>query len=99
MIRRYQQKTIEAVQYKYPATTEVRKWLGTAFGNEKKARHMNAKGELDILGTDGAAICTAIEGDYIVHGVRADGGFSCMNPTVFFQCWEERLKEQKEAIA
>lgn len=83
--------TIEAIQYVYPASDLLKRWLGNFCGTETKQRHIEAKGELEVLtledGFDARAFHVATDGDYIIKGVQ--GEFYPCKPDIFNMTYEE----------
>ena len=92
-MKQYRKKpvVIEACQYKYPASRELREWLGPAAGDESMARHPHAKGEMRIHtledGRNGDAKHVATHGDWIIKGVQ--GEFYACKPSIFEATYEE----------
>jgi hypothetical protein len=76
---------IEAVQFTYPPTEELRSFVGDHMTNVRKHRHPGAVGEADIVtledGSDGRAKHVATEGDWIIKGVK--GEFYPCKPDIF----------------
>ncbi len=76
---------IEAVQFTYPPTEELRAFVGGHMINVRKKRHPGAVGEADIVtledGSDGRAKHVATEGDWIIKGVK--GEFYPCKPDIF----------------
>jgi hypothetical protein len=92
-MKKYQKKPviIEAIQYTYPATQDLKNWMGASVGTESKARHMYAKGELEIVGLedghDSRCKHIATEGDYIIKGIK--GEFYACKPEIFIACYQK----------
>jgi len=90
-ITKYRNKPveIEAVQYRY-GDPAAREFLDHAAGNESKARHPDAKGEIEIVtledGHDRRAKHVATEGDWIIKGVK--GEFYACKPDIFAATYE-----------
>jgi hypothetical protein len=86
-MKQYRKKpvVIEACQYKYPASKELREWLGPSAGQEMAERHPGGKCELEILtledGHDHRAKHVATDGDWIIRGVI--GEFYACKPDIF----------------
>ncbi|WP_209015557.1 hypothetical protein, partial [Roseibium sp. RKSG952] len=81
---------IEAVQFTYPPTDELKEFGGVHLKNLRKARHPGAKAEVDIItledGSDGRAKHVATEGDWIIKGVKGEL-YSC-KPDIFEATYE-----------
>lgn len=81
---------IEAVQFTYPPTDELSSFAGNHLRNFRKARHPDAKAEVDIVtledGSDGRAKHVATEGDWIIRGVQ--GEFYACKPDIFEATYE-----------
>jgi hypothetical protein len=92
-MQKYQKKPviIEACQYTYPATHSLKEWMGNSAGKESKARHLDAKGELEIFeledGRDGRCKHVATEGDYIIQGLK--GEFYACKPDIFNDSYQQ----------
>lgn len=87
-MRKYRKKpvVIEADQFQFPASQELKDWLGQAYGDEVH----NGKWELTILtledGADGRARHVATDGDWIIRGVK--GEFYACKPDIFDATYE-----------
>lgn len=92
-MRQFQKKpvVVEAVVYTYPASPELKAWLGPYAGPEQKSRHMDAKGELVVYTLeDGQGLQsrhTATEGDWIIKGIA--GEFYPCKPEIFAATYSE----------
>lgn len=83
MQTKYRKKpvVIEAMQFTYPPTDEFMAWFGQP-ARMTKARHPDAKAELEVMtledGADARAKHVATEGDWIIRGrldhPRREGG-------------------------
>ncbi len=89
---------IEAVQFVYTeeGIQRLRDFCGDAVGHFAKARHPDAKAEIEI-GTleDGVHLTVkhiATEGDWIIKGVQ--GEFYPCKPDIFEQTYEEVTDEE-----
>ena len=82
---------IEAMQFTYPPSAALVKWVGPYMKNVRKNRHPNAVGEADLItledGSDGRAKHVATEGDWIIKGVH--GEFYACKPDIFAKTYEE----------
>lgn len=91
-MKQYRKKpvVIEAMQYHYPATSELLEWMGSSAGDERKDRHPGAIGELEMKtledGSDGRAIHVATDADFIIKGVH--GEFYACKPDIFHKTYE-----------
>lgn len=92
-MRKFRKKPveIEAEQYTYPASAELRAWMGASAGIEIKDRHIFAKGEMQVHtledGHAGQVAHIATEGDWIIKGVH--GEFYAVKPDIFAVTYEE----------
>ncbi len=81
---------IEAVQFTYPPTDELREFGGESLINYRKERHPGALAEVDIVtledGSDGRAKHVGTEGDWIIKGVQ--GEFYACKPDIFEATYE-----------
>ena len=81
---------IEAVEFVYPVSDELRQFLGQSMGTIKKARHAEAKAELEIYTLEDGELLRAkhiaTEGDFIIKGVQ--GEFYPCKPDIFKQTYE-----------
>ena len=81
---------IEAMQFFYPPSAELREWCGASLGSYSKARHPDAKGEVEVLtledGHDNRVKHVATDGDWIIKGVR--GEFYPCKPDIFEKTYE-----------
>ncbi len=81
---------IEAKKYTYPASIEIRSWLGASGGKEYAERHPGGRREIEILtledGHDGRAKHVATDGDWIIRGVK--GEFYACTPDIFEATYE-----------
>ena len=84
--------TIEAVQFEYSKDKidELKLFMGAAMGNVSKARHPNAKGEMEVATLEDGNVLTvkhiATEGDWIIKGVQ--GEFYACKPDIFEATYE-----------
>lgn len=81
---------IEAMQFTYPPSDDFIKWFGHS-ARITKARHPNAKAELEVStledGADGRAKHVATEGDWIIRGVQGEL-YPC-KPDIFEATYEK----------
>lgn len=84
---------IEAVQFVYSeeGINQLKEFCGSSIGNFFKARHPDAKGEIEI-GTleDGVHLTVkhiATEGDWIIKGIQ--GEFYACKPDIFESTYEQ----------
>ncbi len=93
-MRLYRKKpvVIEAKKFVYDIETmnDLRCWMGDCIGLIKKARHPDAKAEMEV-GTleDGVNLTVkhiATEGDFIIKGVH--GEFYACKPDIFWETYE-----------
>lgn len=81
---------IDAVEFTYPPTEELLKFCGDSISKIRKARHMHALGEADIItledGKAGQCKHIATEGDFIIRGVA--GEFYPCKPGIFEKTYE-----------
>lgn len=91
MQTKYRKKpvVIEAMQFTYPPTDEFMAWFGQP-SRMTKARHPDAKAELEVLtledGNDSRAKHVATEGDWIIRGVQGEL-YPC-KPDIFAATYE-----------
>ena len=84
---------IEAVKFAYNeyGLADLHEFCGDALGEIKKARHLDAKGEAQILTLeDGQYLKVAhiaTEGDWIIKGIQ--GEFYACKPDIFEATYEE----------
>lgn len=92
MVKKFCKKPIvvEAMEYKYPASQEMREWMGKVAGTERCARHIGAIGELHVYtledGAKGQAKHIASSGDWIIKGIA--GEFYPCKPNIFQSTYE-----------
>ena len=94
LIGKYRKKpvVVEVMQFEYnqDSIEELRKWAGDAIGKVGKARHPDAKAEMEIRtledGTHFKVKHIATEGDYIIKGVQ--GEFYACKPRIFEETYE-----------
>ena len=99
-IRRKSWGTYEAVQFVYTdeGIASLVAFCGAALGRIKKARHMGALAEAEIVtledGCDKRVMHVATEGDWIVKGVQ--GEFYPVKPDIFNEIYEKVVMNKKE---
>lgn len=81
---------IEAVEFTYPVSEELKKFLGNNLGRVSKNRHPEAKAEAEIKTLEDGCNLTvkhiATEGDYIIKGVQ--GEYYACKPDIFFKTYD-----------
>ncbi len=83
---------VEVMQFEYntDSVLSLRQWAGDAIGAVSKARHPDAKAELEIRTLEDGTHLTvkhiATEGDYIIKGVQ--GEFYACKPRIFEETYE-----------
>lgn len=79
---------VEAMQFTYPPSADLLRWMGSAAGSYRKARHPDAKGELLVRDLEGdPKVCyVATEGDWLIKGVS--GGIYPCRPDTFTATYE-----------
>ncbi|NCB03454.1 MAG: hypothetical protein EOM67_15055 [Spirochaetia bacterium] len=95
MIRQFRKvpTQLEAVEFKYDSRSIefLKGWMGKSFGRCRKARCMDAVGELEVITLEDGKVLKAThiatEGDFIVKGV--EGEFYPVKPHIFWKLYEE----------
>lgn len=87
MIQKYEMKpeVVEAVFYTYPASQEIKDWLGDEYQIEYKARHPGAAGAMEL------SDMVIFEGRWIIRQVLDKVRYHVMSPKNFDAVY--RLKE------
>jgi hypothetical protein len=77
--------TIEAVEFTYPITDELKDFVGDSLGTVSKQRHLGSLAEAEICTLEDGEFLKvkhiATEGDYIIKGLQ--GEFYACKPDIF----------------
>ena len=91
-VQKFRKKPIvvDAIRFTYPPTKELKDFVGDSLGRSSKARHPDAKGEIEVRtledGENDRVRHIATEGDWIIRGIS--GEFYPCKPDIFRATYE-----------